>query len=89
MKKVPVFKCEQEEIAFWDTHDPEDYLMEPPEELILYFRPEPKKPVTLRLEPSLIEELKRLAAAHDLPYQTLARGLLKRSVAQMARRKPG
>ena len=83
MKKVPVFKSEDEEIEFWDTHDSDDYVVGEPETLILDLRPERKKQITLRLEPSLIEELKRLAAAHDLPYQTLARGLLRRSVAQM------
>jgi len=87
MKKLPDFKSEDEEIVFWDTHDPDDYAVGEPETLILDLRPERKKQITLRLEPSLIEELKRLAAAHDLPYQTLARGLLRRSVAQMSRRK--
>ena len=87
MKKLPDFKSEEEELAFWDTHDPEDYLMEPREELLLHFRPEPKQQISLRLEPSLIEELKQVAAAHGLPYQTLARGLLHRSLEQMRKGK--
>ena len=85
MKKIPDFKSEEEELAFWDTHDPEDYDMGVAEEIILHFRPQPKKQVSLRLDLSLIEELKRAAAAHDIPYQTLARGLIKRGLAQMQR----
>ena len=85
MKKVPDFKSDEEEMVFWDTHDPDDYLMEPREELILHFRPRPKKPVCLRLDPGLIEGLKRAAAAHDIPYQTLARGLLQRALEQFER----
>ena len=89
MKKVPVFQSEDAELAFWDTHDPEDYVVGEPEVLILDLRPESKKQVSLRLEPSLIEELKRVAAAHNIPYQTLARGLIKRSLEQMRRRESG
>jgi predicted DNA binding CopG/RHH family protein len=83
MKMLPDFKSEDEELAFWETHDPEDFDLGPAEDIFLDIRPEPKKPVSLRLEPSLIEELKRVAAAHDIPYQTLARGLIKRSLEQM------
>ena len=87
MKKVPVFQSEDEELAFWDTHDPDDYVVGEPETLILDLLPERKKQVTLRLEPSLIEQLKQVAAAHDVPYQTLARGLLRRSLEQMRKGK--
>ena len=87
MKRLPDFKSEEEELAFWDTHDPQDYLVEPREDIIFHFRPEPKKQISLRLEPSLIEELKQVAAEHDLPYQTLARGLIRRSLEQMRKGK--
>jgi hypothetical protein len=42
MKMLPDFKNDEEEMVFWETHDPEEYLLEPREELILNFRPEPK-----------------------------------------------
>ncbi len=88
MRKIPAFKSQDEELAFWDQHDPEEFDMGPAEDLILDFRPEPKKQVNLRLEPSLIRELKEVAAEHNIPYQTLARGLLRRGLEQMRRRKP-
>ena len=44
MKQLPNFKSEKGELAFWDTtHDPEGFLVEPREEIVLHFRPEAKK----------------------------------------------
>lgn len=83
MKKVLEFKTEEAELAFWDKHDPEDFDAGPAEDIILDIKPETKKRVTLRLEPSLIQSLKEIAQTHDVPYQTLVRGLLKRSVRQL------
>ncbi|HEY3397964.1 MAG TPA: CopG family antitoxin [Armatimonadota bacterium] len=86
MKKLPQFKTEEEEMNFWDTHDDEEYLYEPLEMGTMHFRPEPKKQISLRLEPSLIAELKQVAAENHVPYQTLTRGLIRRSLEQMRRK---
>ena len=87
MKELPSFKSEEEELAFWDTHDPEDYDMGPAEDIILDFGREPKRRLSLFMELSLIRELKQVASAHNLPYQTLARGLIRRSLEQMRKDK--
>ncbi len=83
MRKVPEFKTEEEELSFWDKHDPEDFDAGPADDVILDVKPEKKKRISLRLEPGLIEELKAIAEANNMRYQTLVRGLLKRSVRQL------
>jgi hypothetical protein len=40
-RRVPVFQTEAEEIAFWETHDPEDYLTGEEEALERILSPEP------------------------------------------------
>ncbi len=82
-KYIPDFKSEEEELEFWDTHRIEDYDDGPADDIIWDIKPEKKKRVTLRIEPSVIEELKVLAEKLDTPYQTLARGLIKRGIRQL------
>ncbi len=79
-KQIPKFESEEDELEFWDTHDWDDFDDGPAEDIILAIRPEKKKSVTLRLEPSLVAELKRMARRHHIPYQTLMRGLVKRGL---------
>lgn len=43
MKKVPKCKTEDEELAFWDKHDPEDFDAGPAEDIILDIKPETRK----------------------------------------------
>ena len=84
-KLVPDFASEQEELAFWEKHDLEEFDHEAADDIILAIKPEPKKPVTVRLEPSLIAELKQVATRRDIPYQTLLRGLVKRGLDDIRR----
>ena len=83
VKKAGIFEdrpargAKEEELAWWGEHYREDFDDGPADDIILDVKPERKKQVTIRLEPSLVEALKELAAAHHLPYQTLARHLIK------------
>ncbi len=80
-KTIPDFQSEDEEIEFWDTHDPDDYFeAEPLEDLIVAIKPQPKKAVTLRMDPDLLAQLKEVAAQHHIGYQTLARELLRHAL---------
>jgi predicted DNA binding CopG/RHH family protein len=82
-KIIPVFKNDAKERAFWDahTHDIDDYFEpEPVDDIILAIKLPPKKPVTLRLDQSLIDALKETAARHNMGYQTLARELLRHAL---------
>ncbi|WP_206811089.1 CopG family antitoxin [Paradesulfitobacterium ferrireducens] len=81
-KKVPIFNTEEEEALFWDEHDSTEFIedFEPLEielskelEDEILSKRELKKPVTLRLEPSQIDAVKKIAGQKGLPYQTLIR----------------
>lgn len=79
-KEIPDFHSEDEELNFWDTHDIEDFIEGPAEEIALALKPRKKRPVTLRLEEKLIKRLKEIAAKQGVPYQALAREVLWRVV---------
>jgi len=81
-KLIPDFASDEEERAFWDTHDPEEYFEDEPIDVVWDLRPEKKKRVTIRLEPSMIAQLKEMAEELDMPYQTLTRGLIRRGLRQ-------
>lgn len=74
MSKLPVFATEQQEAEFWDMHDSTEFLDET-EVVETYFvdaRP-PKKQISIRLEPSTIEQIKKVAHSKGIGYQTLIR----------------
>jgi predicted DNA binding CopG/RHH family protein len=82
-KRLPHFETEEEELRFWETARPDDYEWEAADDLSWDPRPEKKKPITMRFEPSLIAELKALAEELDMPYQTLTRFLVRRGLHQL------
>lgn len=84
-KYLPHFESEEEELEFWKTHRIEDYESEPVYDISWDIRGEKKKRVTLRLEPTLIAQLKRFAEDVDVPYQTLTRELIRRGLWQAKR----
>ena len=90
-KRLPVFNSEEEEARFWDTHDSIEYLDEfksveievvPELEESILAKRELKKPVTLRLDPAQIENVKRIASRKGLPYQTLIRMWITEAIQQ-------
>ncbi len=74
MTKLPQFTSEQEEAAFWDTHDSTEFLEDttPVDVTFVDARP-PKKLISLRLDPAAIEKLKAVAHKKGVGYQTLLR----------------
>ncbi len=80
---LPDFSSEEEELEFWKTHRIEDYQTEAVDDITWEIDREKKKRVTMRLEPSLIDELKDLAEDVEVPYQTLTRALIRRGLAQV------
>lgn len=83
-KYVPEFASDEEEREFWETHDIRDYD-DGPADITWDIKEEKKKRVTMRLEPSLIDELKELAEDVEMPYQTLTRALIRRGLSQVKR----
>lgn len=72
MKKIPKFKSEKEEAAFWATHDSADYLTETKEVKAKFSRPK-KKLVSLRLDDNTIKELRKIADSKGIGYLQLVR----------------
>ncbi len=86
MNPVPVFANEDAERAYWAKEDLTDHfdwksVVEPrlPE-----LRPSTVS-ISIRLPISLLEDLKSLANARDVPYQSLMKILLAEQVAQIRR----
>jgi predicted DNA binding CopG/RHH family protein len=71
-KRIPKFKNEDEERAFWSTHDSTEYINWNQAERITFSNLKPSvKKISLRLPESMLEELKLLANKRDVPYQSL------------------
>lgn len=72
MKRIPKFKSEKEEAAFWATHDSTDYLEDTKEVKAKFTRPK-KKLVSLRLDEKTIKDLKKIAEGKGIGYLELVR----------------
>ncbi|HHS98591.1 MAG TPA: hypothetical protein ENK08_12000 [Chloroflexi bacterium] len=83
MGRLPKFEDEREEAEFWDTHDSTEFLeeTEPVDVVFVDARP-PKKQISLRLDPDVIERLKAIAARKGIGYQTLIRMWVMERLAQ-------
>jgi len=80
-RKIPHFPSEDEELAFWATHDTADYFdyTKAQPTLMPNLRPT-LKTVSLRLPESLVESIQVLAHKKDVPYQSLMKMLLSEGV---------
>jgi len=77
MKKVPKFKSEEAERAFWATTDSTEYIdwKKAKASVLPNLKPSVRT-ISLRLPESMIEELKLLANKRDIPYQSLLKMFL-------------
>jgi predicted DNA binding CopG/RHH family protein len=72
MKKIPKFKNEDEERAFWASHDSTEHIDWKRAGRVTLPRLKPSlKTISLRLPEAMLEELKLLANKRDVPYQSL------------------
>jgi predicted DNA binding CopG/RHH family protein len=71
-KKIPEFRNEDEERAFWDQHDSTDFVDWSKAQRVTLpnLKPSVKK-ISLRLPESMLNDLKILANKRDVPYQSL------------------
>ncbi len=80
LKKIPKFKSEKEERAFWSKHDSVDYIDWSKAEQIVFRDLKPStETISLRLSASLLSRLKTEAHKQDVPYQSLIKVLLSKS----------
>ena len=86
-KKIPVFKNDDEERAFWNKNDASDYVDWSTSEKVLFSNLKPTtKTISLRLPEYIIDELKLLAHKQDVPYQSLIKIFLKERINQELRK---
>jgi len=83
LKKLPKFKNEDEERAFWAEHDSTEYVDWSKAQRVVFSNLKPTtRTISVRLPESLIAELKVLANARDVPYQSLMKMFLTDKVRQ-------
>lgn len=79
--KIPKFKTEDEERAFWATHDSADYLDWKKGKRTIFAKLRPSvSSISLRLPESMLEELRLLANKRDVPYQSLMKMFLSERI---------
>jgi predicted DNA binding CopG/RHH family protein len=80
-KKIPEFKSEAEERAFWESHDSSEYIDWDKAHVAAF--PNLKlstKTISLRLPEGLLDRIKIEANKRDVPYQSLIKTWLSEDV---------
>lgn len=86
LKPIPTFENEEQEQAFWATHDSTDYMDWSKVKRVTFGRLKPStQTISVRLPEALLDDLKRLANKRDVPYQSLLKIFLAERVAQELR----
>jgi predicted DNA binding CopG/RHH family protein len=81
--QIPDFNSEDEERAFWATHDSADYQDWSRAKPAVLSRLKPStKTISLRLPESMLNELRLLANKRDVPYQSLIKIVLQERIDQ-------
>ncbi len=81
VKKIPKFKTEAEERAFWEKHDSSDYVDWSQAQSVSMPNLKPStKTISLRLPESLLDSIKIEANRRDMPYQSLIKAWLSEDV---------
>ena len=84
----PAFASEADERAFWETHDTVDYADWSRAERVRLPNLKPSTAtISLRLPEGMLEELRVLANARDVPYQSLLKVFLAERLAAERQRK--
>ena len=87
MKKIPEFKNEDAERAFWATADSTAHIdwSSSGTKTLPQLKPS-LRTISLRLPVSMIEDLKDLANHRDVPYQSLLKVFLAERLAEERRK---
>ena len=83
LKKIPTFRTEAEERAFWEIHDSSDYLDWSKAGTVSMPNLKPStKTISLRLPETLLDRIKIEANKRDMPYQSLIKVWLMEDIDQ-------
>lgn len=80
-KKIPHFKNYEEEANFWDTHDTSS-VFETWKPVRVTFAKPLKHLISIRIDLSLWNEIRAVAAREHIPYQTLMHTWLAEKLAE-------
>lgn len=84
-KRVPELEDEARERAFWEVHDSADYVDWSAAERVRLPNLKPStRSISLRLPEHLLDDIKTLANAMDVPYQSLIKTWLQEDVQRHA-----
>ena len=82
-KELPDFKDEDQERAFWTTHDSTEYIDWDKAEAAILPKLKPStRTISLRLPEIMLDELRVIANKRDVPYQSLIKVFLKERIDQ-------
>ena len=82
-KKIPEFQSEDDERAFWASHDSSEYMEWSKAERTVFPNLKPStKTISLRIPESMLDELRQLANKRDIPYQSLIKHFLRERIDQ-------
>ena len=85
-KIMPDHATEEEERAFWATHDSTDFVdWDNAEAVVLPHLKPTTKSISLRLPESMLNQLRLLANKRDIPYQSLIKLFLSERIEQELR----
>ncbi len=86
-KPVPEFQSEEDERAFWASHDSTEFMDWRSARRHKFSKLRPTlRTISLRLPVSMIEDLKVLANKRDVPYQSLLKVFLAERLEKERRR---
>ena len=79
--KIPTFKSEAEERAFWEKHDSTDYVdWRKAKKAVLPNLKPSTTTISLRLPEALLDRIKVEANRQDMPYQSLIKAWLAQDI---------
>lgn len=81
-KTMPEFASEEEEIEFWEAHDPDDYFEDEPVGILEVDRSDWGQ-VSFRMPPGHLDELTRLSEQIGAPLEDLLLSLVGRGLRQL------
>lgn len=86
LKKIPSFKNENAERTFWATHDSTEYVEWKGAKRVKFPNLKPStETISLRLPQMMLEEIKVMAQKRDVPYQSLIKVMLDRTIREESR----
>lgn len=81
LKPIPTFRNEDEERDFWATADTSQYFDFSKARRVIFPNLKlTRRPISLRIQEGLLNQLKAVANRRDMPYQTLMKQYLREAV---------